>query len=34
MDPTVVVVDAEIVGRDPSPDVRASLRRIPKPDVQ
>jgi hypothetical protein len=34
MDPTVVVVDGAVVGRDPSPDVRASLRRIPKPDVQ
>ena len=34
MDPTVVIVDGEVVGRDPSPDVHASLRRIPKPDVQ
>ena len=34
MDPAVLVVEGEIVGRDPSPDVRASLRRIPKPDVQ
>jgi hypothetical protein len=32
MDPAIVVVDD--VGRDPSPDVRASLRRIPKPDAQ
>jgi hypothetical protein len=32
MDPAVVVVDD--VSRDPSPDVRASLRRIPKPDAQ
>jgi hypothetical protein len=34
MDPALVVVDGQIVGRDPSPDVRGNLRRIPKPDVQ
>jgi hypothetical protein len=34
MDPAVVVVDGEIVGRDPSPDVRTNLHRMPKPDIQ
>jgi hypothetical protein len=26
-DPTLVVVDGNIIGRDPSPDIRANLRR-------
>lgn len=26
-DPNIVVVDGTIVGRDPSPDIRANLRR-------
>jgi len=32
-DPSLVVVNGQIVGRDPDPNVRTQLMRDPKPDA-